>query len=63
MADDGADAGVDEGGVGAVAGLDVVEGTLVVALVQGTLGGMMFWWLDLPAPLMWGAIMAVLAVL
>ncbi len=41
----------------------VVYGTLVVALVQGTLGGLMFWWLGLPAPLMWGAIMAVLAVL
>lgn len=41
----------------------VVYGTLVVALVQGTLGGVIFWWLDLPSPLMWGAIMALLAVL
>jgi predicted PurR-regulated permease PerM len=41
----------------------VVYGTLVVALVQGSLGGLIFWWLDLRAPLLWGAIMALLAVL
>lgn len=37
-------------------------GSLVVAMIQGTMGGLMFWWLGLPAPLMWGAIMALLAV-
>ena len=41
----------------------VVFGTLLVALVQGTLGGLMFWWLGLPAPLLWGAVMALVAVL
>ena len=41
----------------------VVYGTLVVALVQGSLGGLMFWWLGLPAPLLWGAVMALVAVL
>ena len=41
----------------------VVYGTLVVALVQGTLGGIIFWYLDLPSPLLWGSIMALLAVL
>lgn len=41
----------------------VVFGTLAVALVQGTLGGLMFWWLDLPAPILWGAVMSLLAVL
>lgn len=41
----------------------VVYGTLTVAFVQGTLGGLMFWWLDLPAPLLWGAVMALVAVL
>jgi predicted PurR-regulated permease PerM len=40
-----------------------VYGTLIVALVQGVLGGLMFWWLDLPAPLLWGAVMAVLAII
>jgi predicted PurR-regulated permease PerM len=37
-------------------------GTFAVAAVQGTLGGLMFWWLDLPAPLLWGVVMALLAV-
>ncbi len=37
-------------------------GTLAVAVVQGTLGGLMFWWLGLPAPLLWGLVMALLAV-
>ena len=39
-----------------------VYGTIVVAAVQGTLGGLMFWWLDLPAPLLWGIVMGLLAV-
>ena len=37
-------------------------GTLVCAAVQGTLGGLMFWWLGLPAPLLWGVIMGLLAI-
>ena len=39
-----------------------VFGTLVVAAVQGTLGGLMFWWLGLPAPILWGAVMGLLAI-
>jgi predicted PurR-regulated permease PerM len=39
-----------------------VYGTLTVAAVQGSLGGVMFWWLGLPAPLLWGLVMAALAV-
>lgn len=39
-----------------------VYGTLAVASVQGLLGGLMFWWLGLPAPLLWGLVMALLAV-
>jgi predicted PurR-regulated permease PerM len=39
-----------------------IFGTLTVALVQGILGGVMFWALGLPATLLWGALMAVLAV-
>jgi predicted PurR-regulated permease PerM len=39
-----------------------VYGTLAVAAVQGLLGGLMFWWLGLPAPLLWGVVMALLAV-
>lgn len=40
-----------------------VYGTLAVSAAQGMLGGLMFWWLGLPAPLLWGAVMAVLAVI
>ncbi len=39
-----------------------VYGTLAVAVVQGCLGGLMFWWLGLPAPLLWGMVMGLLAV-
>lgn len=39
-----------------------VYGTLVIAAVQGTLGGLMFWWLGLPEPLLWGVVMGALAV-
>jgi predicted PurR-regulated permease PerM len=41
----------------------IVNGSLVVALLQGVLGGLMFWMLGLPSPLLWGTIMALLAVL
>lgn len=40
-----------------------VYGTLMVAAIQGTLGGLMFWILGLPAPLLWGIIMGLLAVI
>lgn len=39
-----------------------VYGTAAVSAVQGLLGGLMFWWLGLPAALLWGVIMALLAV-
>jgi predicted PurR-regulated permease PerM len=39
-----------------------IYGTIAVAAVQGTLGGLMFWWLGLPAPLLWGVVMTLLAV-
>jgi predicted PurR-regulated permease PerM len=38
-----------------------VFGTLVVAVVQGIFGGAMFWLPGLPAPILWGAVMAVLS--
>jgi predicted PurR-regulated permease PerM len=40
-----------------------VFGSLVVAFVQGCMGGVIFWWLELPSPLFWGAVMGVLAVI
>jgi predicted PurR-regulated permease PerM len=39
-----------------------IFGTLAVAAVQGALGGLMFWWLGLPAPILWGAVMGLLAI-
>jgi predicted PurR-regulated permease PerM len=39
-----------------------VFGTVVVAIVQGTLGGLMFWFLGLPGALLWGVVMALLAL-
>jgi predicted PurR-regulated permease PerM len=39
-----------------------VYGTFAVAIVQGALGGLMFWWLGLPEPLLWGLVMGLLAV-
>ena len=41
----------------------IVYGTLAVAAVQGCLGGLMFWWLGLPAALLWGVMMGFLAIL
>ncbi len=39
-----------------------VYGTLVVSIIQGLLAGLMFWCLGLPAPLLWGVVMALLSV-
>ncbi len=39
-----------------------VYGTFAVSIIQGTLGGLMFWWLGLPSPVLWGVVMALLAV-
>jgi predicted PurR-regulated permease PerM len=40
-----------------------VKGNVVVALVQGTLGGLAFWVLDINGALLWGALMALLSLL
>ncbi len=40
-----------------------VKGNLVVALIQGSLGGLMFWLLDIHAPVLWGALMTILSLL
>jgi predicted PurR-regulated permease PerM len=40
-----------------------VKGDVVVAILQGVLGGLIFWLLDIRAALLWGALMAVLALL
>lgn len=40
-----------------------VKGNLVVAVVQGALGGFIFWLLELPAPILWGVVMTFLSLL
>src|SRR4051812_6320126 len=40
-----------------------VKGSIVVALVQGALGGLIFWLLGIQGALLWGAVMAVLSLL
>ncbi|MDT8410413.1 MAG: AI-2E family transporter [Wenzhouxiangellaceae bacterium] len=40
-----------------------VKGNLLVAMVQGALGGIIFWALDIPAPLLWGVVMTVLSLI
>jgi predicted PurR-regulated permease PerM len=40
-----------------------VKGNIVVALVQGALGGLIFWVLGIHAPLLWGVLMAFLSLL
>lgn len=39
-----------------------VLGMATVSILQGSLGGAMFWWLGLPAPVFWGVLMGLLAV-
>lgn len=39
-----------------------VYGTAVVSALQGFLGGLVFWWLDLPSPVFWGVIMGLLGI-
>jgi predicted PurR-regulated permease PerM len=40
-----------------------VYGTVLTGLIQGVTGGLVFWLLGLPAPVLWGVVMAVLSVL
>jgi len=40
-----------------------VKGSLVVAIVQGALGGLIFWILDIPAPILWAVVMAALSLI
>jgi predicted PurR-regulated permease PerM len=40
-----------------------VKGNIVVAVLQGALGGLIFWFLGIHAPVLWGVLMAVLSLL
>jgi predicted PurR-regulated permease PerM len=38
-------------------------GTLVAALIQGVSGGLLFWAVGIPAPVLWGVVMFILGIL
>jgi predicted PurR-regulated permease PerM len=38
-------------------------GTLLVSVVQGTLGGLAFWVLGLPSPILWGVVMVLASII
>jgi predicted PurR-regulated permease PerM len=40
----------------------MVKGTILVAIVQGALGGLIFWLLGIHAPVLWGVVMAFLSL-
>ena len=40
-----------------------VKGNIVVAVLQGALGGLIFWLLDIHAPVLWAVVMAFLSLL
>jgi predicted PurR-regulated permease PerM len=40
-----------------------VKGNLVVAMAQGALGGLIFWFLGITAPLLWAVVMAFMSLL
>ena len=40
-----------------------VYGVLVIAAIQGTLGGLAFWALGLPSPLVWGVVMTFMSLI
>ena len=40
-----------------------VKGSLLVAMAQGALGGLIFWILDIKAPVLWGVVMTLLSLI
>ncbi len=40
-----------------------VYGKVLVSMVQGVLGGLMFWWLDIPAAWFWAVVMGLLSII
>lgn len=40
-----------------------IKGSLLIALLQGTLGGLAFWYLDVRAPVLWATLMAFASLL
>ncbi len=40
-----------------------IKGNMVIAVIQGSLGGLIFWALGIPGALLWGVVMAVLSLI
>ena len=40
-----------------------IKGSIVVAIVQGAIGGLIFWFIGIDAPLLWGVVMGFLSLL
>lgn len=40
-----------------------IKGNVAVAAIQGALGGLIFWILDIPSAILWGTLMAILSLL
>jgi len=40
-----------------------IKGTFVIAVIQGTIGGLLFWVVGINAPLVWGILMGLLSVI
>ena len=41
----------------------IMKGTILIAILQGLIGGVLFWLAGIPAPAVWGTLMTVLAIL
>ncbi len=46
-----------------IVGKATMKGTLIIGAIQGTIGGLVFWFLGLPAPLLFGVLFALLAAI
>lgn len=40
-----------------------VKGNIFIAAIQGALGGLIFWFLGVPGPVLWGVVMAVVSLI
>lgn len=40
-----------------------LKSTILIGGIQGTLGGLLFWWTGVPSPFIWGVIMVIVAIL
>lgn len=41
----------------------IMQGTMTIAVLQGTLGGLILWMVGIPAPALWGVVMTILSII